>query len=51
MGIWMKVEGFKYYGINKVYYVYYKDGKWDEGKLDSLFYFEILVMVVVFYYG
>ena len=30
----MKVEGFKYHGTNKAFYAYYKDGKWDEGKLD-----------------
>ncbi|ABX81750.1 branched-chain amino acid aminotransferase [Acholeplasma laidlawii] len=51
MGTRMKVEGFKYHGTNKVYYAYYKDGKWDEGKLDSSLHFEISAMAVALHYG
>ncbi len=47
----MKVEGFKYHGTNKAYYAYYKDGKWDEGKLDSSIHFEISAMAVALQYG
>ena len=47
----MKVEGFKYHGTNKAFYAYYKDGKWDEGKLDSSIHFEISAMAVALQYG
>ena len=47
----MKVEGFKYHGTNKAFYARYKDGKWDEGKLESSIHFEISAMAVALQYG
>lgn len=47
----MKVEGFKYHGTNKAYYAYYKNGSWDEGKLDASIHFEISAMAVALQYG
>jgi branched-chain amino acid aminotransferase len=47
----MKVEGFKYHGTNKAYYAYYKNGSWDEAKLDASIHFEISAMAVALQYG
>ena len=47
----MKVEGFKFHGTHKVFYAYYKDGQWENGKLDNSIHFEISTMAVALQYG
>ncbi|WP_025725486.1 branched-chain amino acid aminotransferase [Acholeplasma granularum] len=47
----MKIEGFKFHGTNKAFYAHYKNGAWDEGKLDTSINFEISSLAVAIQYG
>ncbi|MBN3491208.1 branched-chain amino acid aminotransferase [Acholeplasma equirhinis] len=45
------VEGFKYHGTNKTFFAYYKDGKWDEGRLSDDLNIQISALATALQYG